>query len=280
MGPLEPLSVIFIALSVSGQINVHLATIEYMLSLDDGDLPPLHIHLLSFEPAKNRGLALVSSPNRQERHSLTFHSLGQLMLFTEVSHNGLIDRHGPAQLLKRGGLKSYRFLAELFGFTPPGRGGSDPGEHHGTHGLLWVEQGLRSNLGVGAGRDTLAGALEREVGQVTGGERGRALLAAAEERRERFWDKRDRPRGPVNDGRRRVEELEAERAALLQRQRDMEERLTRLDTVGGRLERLQDVTENRLWSRQCKPAQRVSGSARGLTCGQYARMPECPMAST
>jgi len=40
------------------------------------------------------------------------------MLFTEISHNGLIDRHGPAHLFKRGGLKSYRFLAELFGFNP------------------------------------------------------------------------------------------------------------------------------------------------------------------
>ncbi|KAI0701956.1 hypothetical protein BC835DRAFT_144752 [Cytidiella melzeri] len=40
------------------------------------------------------------------------------MLFTEISRNGLIDRHGPAELVKRGGLKSYRFLAELFGFNP------------------------------------------------------------------------------------------------------------------------------------------------------------------
>ncbi|HEY0229890.1 MAG TPA: AAA family ATPase, partial [Dokdonella sp.] len=128
-------------------------------------------------------------------------------------------------------------LAELFGFTPPGRGGSDPREHHGTHGLLWVEQGQRPNLGVGAGRDTLAAALEREVGQVTGGERGRALLAAAEERRDRFWDKRDRPRSPVVEARRCVEELEGEEAALLLRQREMEDRLTRLEIVGARIER-------------------------------------------
>ena len=147
----------------------------------------------------------------------------------EASLQGPGERHAGDAVEER--------LAELFGFTPPGRGGSDPGEHHGTHGLLWVEQGLRSNLGVGAGRDTLAGALEREVGQVTGGERGRALLAAAEERRERFWDKRERPRGPVLEARRHVEDLEAERATLMQRQRDMEERLLRLDTVGGRLER-------------------------------------------
>ncbi|EKM57054.1 glycosyltransferase family 1 protein [Phanerochaete carnosa HHB-10118-sp] len=40
------------------------------------------------------------------------------MLFTEISQNGLIDRHGPATLLHKGGLKSYRFLAELFGFNP------------------------------------------------------------------------------------------------------------------------------------------------------------------
>ncbi|MCW6510688.1 AAA family ATPase [Lichenifustis flavocetrariae] len=128
-------------------------------------------------------------------------------------------------------------LAELFGFTPPGRGGSKPEEHQGTHGLLWVEQGTRINLGVGAGRDTLAAALEREVGQVTGGERGRALLAAAGERRDRFWDKRDKPRGEIVAQRKLVEELLREQDDLLARRRRYDEQIARLAAIEESLDR-------------------------------------------
>lgn len=114
---MDPLNVVFIALSVSGQLNVHLATIEHMLTLGPTDSSPLHIHLLSFDPAEKHARA-ISARVKSDRNTLTFHSLGELMLFTEISHNGLIDRHGPATLLHKGGLKSYRFLAELFGFNP------------------------------------------------------------------------------------------------------------------------------------------------------------------
>ena len=113
----DALNIVFIALSVSGQLNVHLATIEHMLTLGSTEAPPLHIHLLSFDPAEKRALALAKSFG-SGRNSLTFHSLGELLLFTEICDNGLIDRHGPATLMHRNGLKSYRFLAELFGFNP------------------------------------------------------------------------------------------------------------------------------------------------------------------
>lgn len=112
----DPLNIVFIALSVSGQLNIHLAAIEHMLSLESADSPPIHIHLLSFEPAEKHVRSLSASA-KSSRNTLTFHSLGKLMLFTEISQNGLIDRHGPATLLHKGGLKSYRFLAELFGFN-------------------------------------------------------------------------------------------------------------------------------------------------------------------
>ncbi|KIP07363.1 glycosyltransferase family 1 protein [Phlebiopsis gigantea 11061_1 CR5-6] len=111
------LNIVFIALSVSGQLNVHLATIEYMLTLGPAEAPPLHLHLLSFDPAEQRAQTLAESA-KSSRNSLTFHSLGELMLFTEICDNGLIDRHCPATFVKHGGLKSYRFLAELFGFNP------------------------------------------------------------------------------------------------------------------------------------------------------------------
>lgn len=124
----DPFNIAFIALSVSGQLNVHLATIEHMLSLSPSESPPLHFHLISFEPAAKRAHALAASHSsgpstvngtaNTSRNTLTFHSLGPLSLFTSISANGLIDRHGPASLFARGGLKSYRFLAELFGFNP------------------------------------------------------------------------------------------------------------------------------------------------------------------
>jgi DNA repair exonuclease SbcCD ATPase subunit len=106
-------------------------------------------------------------------------------------------------------------LAELFGFTPPGKGRSKPEEHQGVHGLLWVEQGASHRaLGVGAGREAVAAALEAEVGQVVGGERGRALLAAAEERRDAFWGKNDKPVGAYRVLLGEVEELAKRKAEL------------------------------------------------------------------
>ncbi len=106
-------------------------------------------------------------------------------------------------------------LAEMFGFAPPGKGRSKPEEHQGVYGLLWVEQGASHRaLGVGGGREAVAAALEAEVGQVVGGERGRALLAAAEERRDAFWGKNDRPRGEYRALLDEVEDLAKLRAEL------------------------------------------------------------------
>ena len=80
-------------------------------------------------------------------------------------------------------------LAALLGFVPPGRGEPNPDEHHGIHGLLWVAQGMAHGaFKVGPHRDAIASALESEVGQVMGGDRGRALLAAAEDATRRVLD--------------------------------------------------------------------------------------------
>ena len=142
---------------------------------------------------------------------------------------------GPGERLSGDAVEER--LSSLLGFTHAGRGGSKPDEHQGTHGLLWVEQGTRETLGVGAGRETLASALEREVGQVTGGERGRALLAAAADRRRRFWDKRDRPVGAYLQMQRDVQALAAEQAELLVRHRRFEATVDRLAAVTEHLAR-------------------------------------------
>lgn len=126
-------------------------------------------------------------------------------------------------------------LAELFGFTPPGRGGSKPQDHQGIFGLLWVEQGLSHQaLGVGAGRDSLSSALESEVGQVIGGERGRALIAAAEARRSTYWDKRYKPRG---DYKALLDDVEA----LSARREEMSSRLAAHDSKVGDLARKREI---------------------------------------
>jgi len=123
-------------------------------------------------------------------------------------------------------------MAQMFGFTPPGRGESKPDQHHGVFGLLWVEQGTAHRaLGVGAGRDHLAAALEREVGQVTGGERGRALLAAAEARRAEFWDKRDNPRGSYRLLMSELAEAKERFAGLEAQLRSHEDKVARLGAV-------------------------------------------------
>ncbi|WP_170937334.1 MULTISPECIES: AAA family ATPase [Rhodomicrobium] len=121
-------------------------------------------------------------------------------------------------------------LAELFGFNPPGRGQSKPEEHQGIYGLLWVEQGgSHRSLGVGAGRNMIASALELEVGEVVGGERGRALLAAAEERRNGFWDKRGNPRGDYKALRDEVAALEARQGDLTAQLADYDEKIAALE---------------------------------------------------
>jgi hypothetical protein len=124
-------------------------------------------------------------------------------------------------------------LAEMFRFAHPGRGESKLAEHQGAFGLLWVEQG-RSNTGgldIGVGKDAVTASLEGEVGQILGGERGRALIGAAKALQDRFFTDTGRvaQASPVRQAEQLLEELRAElsrkRAALA----DFEEKLQRLD---------------------------------------------------
>lgn len=82
-------------------------------------------------------------------------------------------------------------LRDLLGFSSPGRGAAKE-EHRGLSGLLWVEQGrafepLELNRDT---RDALHEAIEGEVGQVTGGERGRKLLAAVQKNYDEYYTKK------------------------------------------------------------------------------------------
>ncbi len=120
-------------------------------------------------------------------------------------------------------------LADLFRFTPPGRGESKREEHQGLYGLLWVDQGhAHGSLGVGGGRETLASAFENEIGQLVGGERGRALLAAAAERREIFWGRNDKPRGAYRQAAVELDKLEARRREVAESLRDLDDKVALL----------------------------------------------------
>jgi hypothetical protein len=155
-------------------------------------------------------------------------------------------------------------LAELFGFTPPGRGQSKPEEHQGVYGLLWVEQGLSyRGLSVGGGREIIASALEREVGDVIGGEHSRALLAAAEERRSSFWDKRGNPKGAYKVLAEEVAGLEARKAALQAALSAHDDRIAILAAKNDAMssKAIWRMPSGRIW-RPGTPFRRWSGSTR------------------
>lgn len=131
-------------------------------------------------------------------------------------------------------------LATLLGFTHPGRGGSKPEEHQGIYGLCWVDQGAaHRSLGVGAGRESVASALESEVGQMVGGERGRALLAKAEERRNAAWTQTGRPRGILKSLQEEMASLGAERDGLRSRLAGLHEKVEKLGAVHAAIERIE-----------------------------------------
>lgn len=128
-------------------------------------------------------------------------------------------------------------LQALLGFEPPGKGAAK-GEHRGIWGLFWVEQGTafaRPELSV-QGRRTVEAALEDEVGQVLGGSRASALLAAIENRYAAFFTpKTGRPTGDYKTALDEVPRLEGERAALAQQLRDYEQKMDVLTQLRDRV---------------------------------------------
>jgi DNA repair exonuclease SbcCD ATPase subunit len=129
-------------------------------------------------------------------------------------------------------------LARLLGFTQPGRGETKPEEHHGIFGLLWVEQGAAHRYPKIPGmQGHVSSALEQEIGEVTGGERGRRLLAAAEARYSLHWTKTGQPRGAGKLLQVERDKLAAECERLRQELRDLDDKVDALATVAARLDR-------------------------------------------
>ena len=158
----------------------------------------------------------------------------------------------PSAVLKQNGVErtwqndsAEETLSELLGFTPPGRGAAKE-EHRGLAGLLWVEQGrafapLQLNED---SRTAIHDVIEGEVGQILGGDRGRALLTAAEQRKSHYFTPTGRERDALKSPLRRVEVLQTACNTLKAEVQAYDEKVEELEELQGRL--TQYERDNRL----------------------------------
>ncbi len=132
-------------------------------------------------------------------------------------------------------------LRRILEFTPPGRGAAKA-EHRGMQALFWVEQGAAFHLPqiTDTIHARLAAALEAEVGTVTGGERGRALIKRIEDRMGSFLTAANRrPTGPFKEAAQRVEEARQKVEGLAADLALLEEKTDSLERVREQLQRLE-----------------------------------------
>ena len=142
-------------------------------------------------------------------------------------------RHAAARLEAGGhrweGEAAEDRLRDLLGFSRPGRGAAGE-EHRGLAGLLWVEQG-RAFQPLDMNRDSqtvLREAIEGEVGQVLGGERGRRLLKKVEEHTGKYFTQTGREREGLSGPRQRVADLAEELESLRGQLHTYEDRVKQL----------------------------------------------------
>ena len=171
-----------------------------------------------------------------DRHNLTGQGVEQMMPFgargvrpwIEVGFELAGTRYrlekafgrNPSALLEASGErwegdKAEEWLRDLLGFSRPGRGAAGE-EHRGLAGLLWVEQG-RAFQPLGMNWDTqtvLREAIEGEVGQVLGGERGRRLLDLVEKRAGEYFTPKGFEKETLKGSRKQAQALEEACGAL------------------------------------------------------------------
>jgi DNA repair exonuclease SbcCD ATPase subunit len=122
-------------------------------------------------------------------------------------------------------------LQELLKYTPRGRGESSQ-ENRGLTGLLWIEQG-RAFTTLDPNRDSknaITAAIEGEVGQVLGGERGRRLLDSVSSQLERYFTSTGRERDALKAPKSELEELRARLQVVCAKLQEYEDRVDRLGT--------------------------------------------------
>ena len=150
--------------------------------------------------------------------------------------NPAVSLRGGSQRLE--GEAAEEKLRALLGFSPPGRGAAD-NKHRGLAGLLWVEQGHAfEHLGVNKDtQEDLREAIEGEVGQVLGGERGRPLIEKVEERMREYFTPTGRERERLVEPRNRTKALEKACDELAKELQGYEDKVERLDKLQKTLDR-------------------------------------------
>jgi DNA repair exonuclease SbcCD ATPase subunit len=132
-------------------------------------------------------------------------------------------------------------LRDMFSFERRSSRDAAETKHHGIWGLFWVMQATAFapfKVG-GSGREAIVGALESEVGQVLGGERGRALLAAVARRHNEHFTGTGRPKGALKQAAERIDELKATLTALTDDMRHYTEKVDELGRLRARLATLE-----------------------------------------
>ncbi len=132
-------------------------------------------------------------------------------------------------------------LREILGFTPPKRGAAK-NEHRGLSGLLWVEQGrafnpLEFNPDT---RSSILEAIEGEVRQVTGGERGRKLQEAIHKRYSEYYTPTGQKKEKLKNALAKVEVLREEIGELKDKLSQYESKVDRLDDLRKKLNRYRE----------------------------------------
>jgi DNA repair exonuclease SbcCD ATPase subunit len=144
-------------------------------------------------------------------------------------------RRGSAELALPDGRHLHGEAAEeaLEGLLGSGQSGARRGaaEASGVWGLLWVGQGQSfalPEIAPGA-RDTVQTALDAEVGEVLGGDRGAALITAIEQGLHELVYRRGQPKGRYREATEELARLQQEVERLAQDRGELEHDLAALD---------------------------------------------------
>jgi chromosome segregation ATPase len=101
------------------------------------------------------------------------------------------------------GAEAEEKISQLFRLPGGEKGRSAANMDHGLWGLLWMEQGTASsglNITVG-GKESLSKALESDLGSLTGGQSGRALLKSITNKCKEYFTATGRETGLLKDSR-------------------------------------------------------------------------------
>lgn len=156
-------------------------------------------------------------------------------------HKGFCQRQSADLLGPDGqysGPAAEERLKDLLGFEHPDRGPADA-RHHGTWGLLWIEQGtaFAPLLHNERSKRTLQTTLEAEVGDILGGQQGHAILEAVRSAYATFFTKTGRPRGEYSEAKKTVELLAAELAEVEAKLQAYESKVDQLQRLHADLKR-------------------------------------------